>query len=149
MLLAELQRHISPCPNTGCWFWLGAVKDNGYGSFHPTRGSAANVHRAAYQAVKGPVPAGLELDHTCRVRLCCNPDHLEPVTRQVNCKRSPLLKAWAAQMAERQRAKTHCPRGHPYSGSNLHHRKDGGRNARACRACGREKARERRRAIVA
>lgn len=37
------------------------------------------AHRFAYELLVGPVPDGLQLDHLCRNRACCNPEHLEPV----------------------------------------------------------------------
>ena len=33
------------------------------------------------------MPEGLVIDHKCRNRLCCNPDHLEAVTQAVNVQR--------------------------------------------------------------
>jgi hypothetical protein len=41
-------------------------------------------HRVVYVLLVGEIPEGLILDHKCRVRWCCNPEHLEPVTVQVN-----------------------------------------------------------------
>jgi hypothetical protein len=49
------------------------------------------VHQLAYQLEKGLVPEGLELDHLCRNRTCCNPDHLEPVTRAENMARAGFM----------------------------------------------------------
>ncbi len=75
----------------GCWLWLGARSNNGYG--HTTyRGDAGQLrhisaHRRAYSLLRGPIPTGLDLDHLCRVRHCVNPDHLEPVTRSLNLRR--------------------------------------------------------------
>jgi hypothetical protein len=66
----------------------------------------------------------MHLDHLCRVRACVNPDHLEPVTQAENIRRGHGYAAW-------QRAKTHCPQGHPYAGDNL--LIDQGR--RRCRIC--------------
>jgi len=37
---------------------------------------AEMFHRFIYRAHKGPIPEGHEVDHTCRNRACCNPDHL-------------------------------------------------------------------------
>lgn len=71
-----------------CWLWTGALNRYGYG--HISRGrrlGAVRVHRAVWELLVGPIADGLELDHVCRVRHCCNPDHLEPVTRAVNVAR--------------------------------------------------------------
>ncbi|RYF11406.1 MAG: HNH endonuclease, partial [Oxalobacteraceae bacterium] len=43
--------------------------------------------RAAYAALKGPIPDGLTLDHLCENKICINPAHLEPVTRAENARR--------------------------------------------------------------
>lgn len=51
------------------------------------RNSTRKAHVVAYELWFGPVPAGLELDHLCRNVACCNPAHLEAVTRSVNIRR--------------------------------------------------------------
>ena len=66
-----------------CWLWKGTIMLNGYGQFK-TRNQRHLAHRFAYNAVRGAIPDGLQLDHLCRVRACVNPDHLEPVTGTVN-----------------------------------------------------------------
>ena len=45
------------------------------------------THRVAYEELVGPIPDGLVLDHLCRNRRCCNPEHLEPVTDGENTRR--------------------------------------------------------------
>lgn len=69
---------------TPCWVWRGATNAAGYGSRKDPRFKSALVHRQMYERHVGPIPAGAELDHLCRNPGCCNPDHLEPVTRDVN-----------------------------------------------------------------
>lgn len=44
------------------------------------KGRRKMVHRIVCEALVGPIPPGLLLDHKCRRRACCNPKHLEPVT---------------------------------------------------------------------
>ena len=110
---------------TGCWVYP-SLNWAGYGRIWTGPGPRRQVtHRVAYEAVKGPIPPGLDLDHLCRNRACCNPDHLEPVTRAENVDRGE------------GRRRTHCPAGHPYSPENtfLHHGKP------ACRECNRIRAR--------
>lgn len=71
----------------GCWIWRGAVWRNGYGKTSvPVHGTRL-AHRAFYVEHVGPIPDGADLDHLCRVRRCCNPAHLEPVSRSVNLTR--------------------------------------------------------------
>jgi len=114
-----------------CWLWL-AAKSDGYGKIStaaPRR--TLRAHRVAYELLVGPVPDGLQLDHLCRNRACCNPAHMEPVTRRENLVRG---EGFAAKCA----AATHCPHGHPYDEENTYRCRKG----RHCRACKRRRDRE-------
>jgi hypothetical protein len=76
----------SICDTGFCWEWTGSLMTDGYGQkCHGGRYVAA--HRLVYEALVGPVPEGLELDHLCGNPSCVNPDHLEPVTHQENMRR--------------------------------------------------------------
>jgi hypothetical protein len=111
-----------------CWEWTGSTNEKGYGVFKPSpqRGNVRS-HRFAWEILVGPIPEGLELDHRCQNRRCCNTAHLEPVTHAVNSQRSS-----AGAACKRRAAKiTHCPKNHPYSGDNLIVR----RGSRECREC--------------
>lgn len=107
-----------------CWLWTGA-KAKGYGRFTVGR-RTIQAHRWAYELFVGPIPDGLVIDHLCRVPACCNPAHLEPVTRRVNNVRGV---GWAGQHYR----KTECAKGHPLAGGNLYVHPTNGR--RACRRC--------------
>ncbi len=117
-----------------CVVWMGAKSAYGHGQFGISQpGKTRYVHRIVYEAVNGPVPDGLELDHLCRTPACINPAHLEAVTHRENVLRGEGL---AAQQVKR----THCPQGHPYSAKNTYRDK---KNKRYCRTCGRIAARRR------
>jgi hypothetical protein len=127
----RLTRRRRILPASGCWLWQGTTTNAGYGSMtiRTEDGPKSRlVHRVAYEHYLGPIPAGHTLDHLCRVRLCFNPDHLEPVTPQVNVLRSPI--APAAVNAR----KTHCPQGHPYDEANTIQQRRGGRLCRTCQS---------------
>jgi HNH endonuclease len=91
-------------------------------------------HVAAWEAVNGPVPPGMVLDHTCHDpnvchlgnrcphRSCRNPDHLTPVTRGENVSR-----AWNPN-----RDKTHCKDGHEFTPDNTYVTATGSRRCRTC-----------------
>jgi hypothetical protein len=71
-----------------CMIHLGKWED-GKG-FHKIKfkGHSLYVHRAMWVLEKGQdVPERHVLDHKCRVRRCCNPQHLEPVTTRENTAR--------------------------------------------------------------
>ena len=122
-VLQRFWAKVQPEPNTGCWLWVGATVPDGYGQMY-LDGKPSPAHRIAYELHKEPIPDGLQLDHLCRVRSCVNPDHLEPVTNRENIKRG--------NAGKREKDRTHCPQGHPYSGRNLVVMK-GKRYCRECR----------------
>lgn len=114
-----------------CWLWTGKTR-NGYGVFQWGPRSdvkCTGAHRYGYTLAKGEIPEGLVLDHLCRVPLCVNPDHLDPVTNGENVLRGIGPSAQA-------RYRTHCPQGHAYDDANTRYSTQG---HRACRACDREK----------
>lgn len=92
-LLGKVDRQ----PGDGCWLWTGSTRQ-GYGQIRVKRDGTWTVrdaHRVAWEELVGPVPAGLVIDHLCRVTTCVNPAHLEPVTQRENVQRgdSPALTA--------------------------------------------------------
>lgn len=137
-----------------CWIWTGYVLKcgarQGYGKASRPKGYRGPdvwlVHRITYTLLVGPINQEMTLDHLieagiCTDTRCCNPAHLEEVTRGVNLRRS------ISTLAGLHVRKTHCPKGHPYDGSNLRVGKqyDGSnRKARFCRSCHAQHERNRR-----
>jgi len=124
-----------------CWLWTAVQNGEGYGSFW-VDGKKVLAHRWAYEDQVGPIPEGLQLDHVrargCRNRNCVNPAHVEPVTQVVNIRRGDSGRVNAARM----RAKTHCPKGHSYSGENLYVGPGGIRRCRECKRSSNRKHRK-------
>ena len=117
-----------------CWIWTAAVNAKGYGVMGVKKGSTL-AHVISYNLHVGHVPSGMQIDHLCRVRNCVNPNHLEVVTPRVNVNRGFGPTAIHAR-------KTHCPKGHPYSGENLYLYIGGiHKGNRQCRICGRDRQR--------
>lgn len=87
----RIERFVSPEPNSGCWLWTGAENGAGYGQMYTgwdgERRSRGYAHRLAYEAFRGPIPEGMELDHLCQNPGCVNPAHLQPVTQAENMRR--------------------------------------------------------------
>ena len=120
--------------NSGCWLLESAPNSNGYGRIQ-IDGVRGLAHRVMYEHHVGTVPEGLDLDHLCRNRECCNPSHLEPVTRRENLMRGETIPAMHA-------AKTHCKRGHEFSPENTYVRKNGTRWCKRCASLRRESNKE-------
>lgn len=115
-----------------CWNWTGSRLPTGYARFWggKERGPCYG-HRFSYEMHVGPIPDGMQLDHLGRVRACCNPEHLEPVTCRENLIRGDTRTA-------REAAQICCVHGHPFSEANTRITALG---KRACRACDRDRAR--------
>jgi HNH endonuclease len=133
-LPARLAERIVIDPESDCWVWTGRVDREGYG-----RLGDESAHVLVWRALHGPVPAGLELDHLCRVRSCVNAvAHLEPVTHRVNCLRGLSFAAVNA-------AKNACVNGHPFDLFSTYIRPNGHRDCRICTAARQRKYQKRRR----
>lgn len=115
-----------------CLIWTGYVDIEGYGRTR-VDGKHQFAHRATYEAMVQPVPAGLQIDHVCHTaakecnggndcmhRRCINPAHLEPVTPLENSRRSNKAR------------KTHCTHGHPFDESNTYFKSNGTRRCKEC-----------------
>lgn len=124
-LAERLWAKVDRQPGAGCWLWQGAVKDTGYGVLQRgARGEGlVRAHVAAWEVTHGPVPAGLDVCHSCDVRTCCRPDHLFVGSRLVNMRdakhkdrvahgeRRPQAKLTAAQVVAIREAVRTGPRG--------------------------------------
>lgn len=127
----DIPRHHLAADKGPCWIWTAFKNPKGYGRVtYKSRNLSA--HEAVFFMLIGPKPEGRCLDHLCRNRSCCNPQHLEPVTMRENIMRGDNFMAANIH-------KTHCPSGHPYSQENTYLTKDG----RACRECHRIRSNER------
>lgn len=92
VILKRLWSKIEVNEETGCWEWRGAIKRDGYGYFRKPakwygRQEPVAVHRVMYELYVGDVDGGLQIDHLCRNRKCCNPSHLDVVTQTENLRR--------------------------------------------------------------
>lgn len=126
--LARLKRLITIDSETQCWLWQGVKTTNGYGKWSKGSGHRERViHRITFEHYKDQaIPEGMQGDHLCRVRNCCNPDHIELVTPSENTMRQDHA----------GRRKTECPKGHVYDEGNTRNTSAG---KRVCRACDRER----------
>lgn len=114
-----------PC---GCIRWTGRIAVTGYGTL-----GRRYAHRIAWELHRGPIPAGMTIDHLCRTRWCVNVEHLEVVTLAENIRRVPC------------REPETCKRGHDLTNpENTYRKKDG---YRSCRPCAIDRARRHRNGI--
>lgn len=146
--LARIQ--VNP---SGCWTFMGYIKQDGYGQVQVRVGHAKyfsmNAHAFAWELWRGP-RNGLEVDHAChsaerchegdacRHRRCVNPSHLQLLTHAENYRRTAASQHRV--MRERWWNRTECKNGHAWVPENVtvYLNKNGDRRS-YCRICHREK----------
>jgi len=116
--LLRFQKFIELDLLSGCWLWKGFLTQ-GYGRMK-INGKSLLVHRLAFLHWNDQIPRELQLDHLCRNRSCVNPEHLEIVTNQENCRRGEKY------------TKQFCKNGHPRISKNLYVKPSGNRDCRIC-----------------
>jgi hypothetical protein len=131
----QLERFWSKVDKTEtCWLWTGWLKHNGYGMFDlgviDGKKIKLQAHRVSYEVFVGPLIDGMTIDHikeVCSSRTCVRPDHLRQITRGANVLAGDTI-------AARNKAKTHCDRGHEFTPENIYVPPKKPRS-RYCRAC--------------
>lgn len=120
--------------DNGCWLWLGPeIKGYGKVYYNRTYWIVSRLSLCIYLKVKY-LNYNWDACHICNNRNCWNPLHLYIGSREDNIK--DTLKKGShicCKFATRNKLKTHCPFGHPYSGRNLYVAPDKSRNCRACK----------------
>lgn len=150
--LPELIRGRVERNDAGCLVWT-KNKVSGYGQvWVPELKRLRLVHHISFEAAYGLIPDRHDVGHLCHDqdascpggecahRGCCDPQHLEAQTRTQN--------NLGGRLGDVQRARhalvTRCPAGHPYDAANTYIRHDRPASGRMCRACSRERTRQRR-----
>lgn len=124
---------VRVCRGEGCWEWAGSKTAAGYGNLRLPSGANGYAHRVSFELTRGPIPAGMVLDHLCRNRACVNPEHLEPVSQLENVRRG------ASAYGE---IKKSCPRGHDMTdATNVYTRPSGYKVCRHCASAQNDKRR--------
>ena len=83
-VLERIRSKVHMDDKTGCWLFTGGKNKQGYGRIY-FEGQMRSVHKVMLeQTHQIKIPEGLEVNHSCYVRHCCNPEHLTIVTHKRN-----------------------------------------------------------------
>jgi len=116
----------------GCWYWIGATNSRNRGQIY-FENKIALAHRAVFTILKGIIPTGLLVCHTCDNGLCVNPDHMFLGTNKDN----------TVDMVNKgrhyQTLKRFCKYGHEFTPENTGKHSNG---SRRCKKCTNEQCRQ-------
>ena len=104
---------------SSCWLWLGATDIDGYPERIRVGPQRQRPYVFLYVLKHGPILAGLFPHHTCEVKRCVNPDHIELLTR--------------SEHTALHNTSTRCHRGHELTEDNTYITPSTGK--RSCKTC--------------
>jgi HNH endonuclease len=140
-LHVQFEEKTCPEPNSGCLLWTAATTKKGYGVLR-VAGVLKYAHHVAWYLAFGRWPK--QLNHHCDTPSCCETSDLYEGNHVQNSRdciargrfknnmTEAIMRQGQPRGAAAQRAKTHCPLGHPYEGDNLYVAASGARKCRAC-----------------
>ena len=67
-----------------CWWWIGAIGDDGYGRFAIGPGQVVRAHRWLWSQDVGPLHPSVPLRHLCDEANCVRLEHLLAGNHQLN-----------------------------------------------------------------
>lgn len=108
-----------------CWEWGGTINTGGYGIFN-IKEKGYRTHRLTYSLFIGNADVNLLIDHICRNRSCCNPEHLRLVTHKENVTEN------SESVASINKNRINCKNGHEFN------------DKRRCKTCLKERSAKRR-----
>ena len=85
-LAERFEAKVERIPFMGCWAWMGATHNRGYGVIGRGGRGQGNerAHRTAYRLYRGEIPEDKIILHKCGNANCVNPWHLEAGTYKEN-----------------------------------------------------------------
>ena len=75
LTIMELISRFTIYRDNGCWEFHGRLNTQGYGQIE-YQGRQQLVHRISFRIMKGKIPKGKKVLHSCDNSKCYNPDHL-------------------------------------------------------------------------
>lgn len=126
---SKFWKKVNKLSDDECWLWIAHKIPSGYGQFN-AMGKIMRAHRVSWILKNGPIPPEKVICHKCDNPSCVNPNHLFLGTLKDNS-RDMIKKGRCVN-----KLKTHCPKGHEYSGKNLYIKPNGHRYCKECRKLG-------------
>lgn len=116
-----------------CWLWTAGTKSYGYGCIS-IGGKPESAHRVSV-VLSGRYLGDRIVRHSCDTPQCVNPQHL--VLGSIADNNDDMWSRGRQKgLCAENAIKTHCKRGHPLSGDNLH---VSPRGLRICQTCNRNR----------